>query len=114
MRNQICKLAIIMCIIYFHLNLYAQDYPLNIKLGAIKTALKNNAINLGLRYLNSLDSLWEEQDYLFMGDKSLFLVMPDVDIRTGSNDAFSSVTVKATGLWMLFSTTEIAGIVTPN
>ncbi|MBN2424085.1 MAG: hypothetical protein JXB44_03595, partial [Calditrichaceae bacterium] len=29
-------------------------------------------------------------------------------------DAFSSVTVKATGLWMLFSTTEIAGIVTPN
>jgi hypothetical protein len=114
MRRNLFVIIFLWAVLLTGNKLCAQEYPLSVKLGAIKTALKDNAINLGLRYLNSLDSLWEEQDYLFDGDHSLFLVMPDVEIQTGSSDAFSSVNVKATGLWMLFKTTEVAGVITPD
>lgn len=103
-------------IIWFCLSIqvFAQESPLSVKLGAIKTDLKENALNVGISYLKSLDSLWEKQDFLYDRDKSLFLITPDINIQSGTMDAFSSVSIKATGLWMLFDTIKIAGQITPN
>ena len=88
--------------------------PLQLSFGSIKTELKEQALNFSLSYLQSLDTLWEKQDYLFAGDKSLFWITPDINIQTGNNDAFSSITFKMTGLAMLFDTITIDGIPTPD
>jgi hypothetical protein len=85
-----------------------------VTLGTVKTDLKQNAISFGISYLKTLDSLWEKQDHLLSGEKSLFLITPDVNIQSGTNDAFSSVNAKITGLAMFFQTTNVAGQITPN
>jgi hypothetical protein len=101
-------------ILSFTLNAQENDKPIEVSLGSIKTALKQNAISIGLSYSETLDNLWEKQDFLFAGDRSLFLITPRISVQSGNEDAFSSITVKITGLAMLFDTIQIAGILTPN
>jgi hypothetical protein len=96
------------------LNAQESKKPLAVTIGAIKTELKQNAIQYGIRYVNSLDSMWERQDFLFAGDHSSFLITPDIRILSGDADAFSSIQLKLTGLTLLFDTISIGGIVTPN
>jgi hypothetical protein len=88
--------------------------PIEVSISSIKTELKQNALNFGLSYVQSLDSLWEKQDFIFDGDKSLFLITPRINVQSGNGDSFSSITAKITGLAMLFDTTRVAGIITPN
>lgn len=85
-----------------------------VTLGTVKTDLKQKSISFGVKYLKTLDSIWEQQDYLISGEKSLFLITPDLDIQSGTNDAFSSINAKITGLAMFFQTTKVAGQITPN
>ena len=92
----------------------AQDKPLTITLGNIKTELKNSALNLGIQYLVSLDSAYKEQDLLFPGKKSLFQISPEFNIQTGTSDAFSAIDVKITGVALLFQTVKIDGVITPD
>lgn len=94
----------------------AQDTqkPIQVAISTIKTELKQKALNVGISYVKSLDSLWERQDYLLSGDRSLFLITPEINIESGSEDAFSSVSLKIKGLAMVFKTIEIGGILTPN
>jgi hypothetical protein len=87
---------------------------LQVSIGAGKTDLRDNAINIGISYLKSFDSIWRNSDYLFAGRNSLFTVSPEASIVTGNQDAFSSITLKATGLLMTFKDTTVAAITTPN
>lgn len=92
----------------------AQEKPLTITLGNIKTELKNSALNLGIQYLVSLDSAYKEQDILFTGKKSLFQISPEFNVQTGTSDAFSAIDAKITGVALLFQTIKIDGIITPD
>lgn len=92
----------------------AQEKPLTITLGNIKTELKNSALNLGIQYLVSLDSAYKEQDILFTGKKSLFQISPEFNVQTGTSDAFSAIDVKITGVALLFQTVKIDGVITPD
>ena len=92
---------------------FAQDKPLELSVGTIKTELKQNAIDFGVRYVKSLDSLFKEQDILLAGRNSLFQATPEFNVQSGTNDAFSSIDVKMKGLLMFFKTTTVDGIKTP-
>jgi len=92
---------------------YAQDKSLNISLGTVKTDLKQNAIDFGIKYMKSFDSLFKKQDILLSGKNSLFQITPEFNVVSGTNDAFSSIDIKLSGLFMLFKTTEIAEVTTP-
>lgn len=87
---------------------------LRVSVGAGKTDLRDNAITIGISYLKSFDSIWKQQGYLVAGKNSFFIVSPEAQIQTGNQDAFSSITLKATGLLMAFRTTTVSGVVTPN
>lgn len=93
---------------------YGQDKPIAIELSAIKTELKQSAIGAGVRYVKSLDSLFKEQDILMTGDNFLFQITPQFNVQTGTEDAFSSVNAKLTGLFMTFHTTTVAEQLTPD
>lgn len=92
---------------------HAQDKPLQLSLGTVRTELKQNAIDFGVKYGQSLDSLFQYQDILFSGKNSLFQLTPEFDVRSGTSDAFSSIDAKLSGLIMFFQNTEVAGLVTP-
>ncbi|MCY1718877.1 hypothetical protein OU798_00895 [Prolixibacteraceae bacterium Z1-6] len=91
----------------------AQEKPLQLSLGTIKTVLKENAIDFGIKYLQSYDSLFQQQDILFAGKNNLFQFSPEFNVQSGTGDAFSSVNLKLTGLLMFFQTTEISEVITP-
>lgn len=114
--KRILKTSLIIVVLANPFTLQAQGIqkPIEVTMGTIKTDLKQNAINFGLSYLKSLDSLWEKQDFLINGNKSLLLLTPDIHIESGNADAFSSISVKLTALTMLFDTLKVAGQVTPN
>lgn len=92
----------------------AAHSQLTVELGATKTDLKDNAIRLGITYLRSLDSIFGNQEHFIPGKKSFFLITPELDIQTGTEDAFSSINFKATGLLNFFKTTTVAGLITPD
>lgn len=92
----------------------AAHSQLTVELGATKTDLKDNAIRLGITYLRSLDSIFGDQEHFIPGKKSFFLITPELDIQTGTEDAFSSINLKATGLINFFKTTTVAGLLTPD
>jgi len=93
--------------------LSAQEKPLQLSIGTIRTALKQNAVDFGFKYIQSYDSLFRQQDILLTGDKSLFQITPEFNVLSGTADAFSSIDLKLSGLFMFFQTTEVAGITTP-
>lgn len=88
--------------------------PIQINLGTLKTTLRQDALQLGISYAESLDSMWEKQDFLLAGKNSLLLITPSFQVQTGSSDAFSSITAMVTGLGMVFRDTTVAGEITPN
>ena len=97
----------------YNLNLLAQEKPLQLSLGTLKTELKQNAIDFGIKYIQSYDSLFQQQDILLAGKNSLFQLTPQINVRSGTADAFSSIDLKLSGLFMIFQTTEVAGLTTP-
>lgn len=105
------KKLLLLLLLFFTVAANAQ---LNVELGAIKTDLKQSALRLGITYLKSLDSVFGNQEYFIPGKRSFFLITPDLDIQTGTEDAFSSINLKATGLLNIFKTTTVAGLLTPD
>lgn len=87
---------------------------LTVELGAERTDLKKNAITFGITYLRSLDSIFGGQELFVPGKNSFFIVTPELDITTGTEDAFSSIILKASGLWNVFKTHTVAGLEAPN
>ncbi|MFM9839501.1 MAG: hypothetical protein ACKVOQ_14625 [Cyclobacteriaceae bacterium] len=114
MKNVIKKLLFCLSIVSLSYLAQGQNKDIQIDLGTIKTELKQGAINLGINYVRSLDSLFKEQDILVANKNSLFQLTPQFNVQTGSGDAFSSISAKLTGLFMCFRDTTIAGVKTPN
>jgi hypothetical protein len=85
-----------------------------VKVGAVKTDLKQSAIQIGFSYLKSLDSAIGGEEFMGYGKRSWFMITPDIDFKAGTQDAFSSITAKATGLLVKFKTTTVDGIETPD
>lgn len=110
--------SIVFCVI--SLSIYFTGYsqtnskPIELSVSTIKTELKQNGIQFGFSFLQSLDSLFERQDFLIEGEQSLFLITPRINIQNGSEDAFSNLEGKITGLIMLFDTTKVGEIIVPN
>lgn len=96
------------------LSTFVCSSQLNLDLAATKTDLKNNAITIGISYLRSLDSVYGGTEFFVPGKRSFFMITPDVDIVTGTEDAFSSIVIKASGLYNTFKTTQVAGLITPD
>lgn len=87
---------------------------LEVQIGANKTELRKNALVVAFTYFKSFDSLYGNQEYFVPGKRSFFVITPQADVRTGTEDAFSSITVKASGLLATFKTTTVAGLLTPD
>jgi len=88
--------------------------PLDISIKTILTDFQNEAISLGIDYARSLDSLFQVKDILLAQDKSLFQLTPGISVQTGTEDAFSSIQLKLSGIFMTFSTTYVSNQVTPD
>jgi hypothetical protein len=114
MKSTVADLASKLIIFLMLLLPFAGQSQLTVNLGAGKTDLRDNAVTIGITYLKSFDSIWRNNDYLFAGKNSLFALTPEMNLQTGTQDAFSSLNIKMTGLFMTFKTTEVSGIATPN
>lgn len=104
--------ALIMMLIFISTG-FSQD-KVKVSLSAIKTDLKDNALNIGITYLPALNLSYGGNQAIFFKKKSVFSFTPNIDIQAGNSDAFSSITAKLTGLAVFFKTTNVAGIATPN
>lgn len=113
------KLTIITFLVVITANLftvskvYSQDNSIKLNIGTIQTELKENAISIGIEYVKSLDSLFKSQDILIAQKNSLFQLTPEFNVLTGTEDAFSSINAKLSGILMTFKTTEVSGLTTP-
>lgn len=96
------------------ISLLTAESQLVLDLGASKTDLKNNAVTVGITYLQSLDSIFGGQELFIPGKNSFFMVVPEIDIRTGTEDAYSSINIKASGLFNVFKTKTVAGLIAPD
>lgn len=114
MKSTVADLASKLIIFLMLLFPVAAQSQLQVNIGAGKTELRDNAVTIGITYLKSFDSIWRNNDYLFAGKNSLFALTPEVNIQTGTQDAFSNINLKMTGLFMTFKTTTVSGIETPN
>lgn len=92
----------------------ASQAQLQLSLGTMKTDTRNRAITLGIAWATNLDSLFQNSNFFSAGKRSSFSIHPSINMQTGTNDAFSSIEAKATGLLTTFKTTTVSGIVTPN
>ena len=81
---------------------------LDLNIGTARTELRNNALRFGVNYAADVFSGFS--DGISGGRKNLFFVMPEFAVEEGSEDAFSSIIVKAAGFTGLFKKTSIDGI----
>jgi hypothetical protein len=96
----------LLMILFFSFKSSAQ---VNMDLSTVKTELKENAIKIGIHYLQTWDSLFKIQDIFSARKHSLMQLTPSFDIQAGTADAFSSITAKISGMWMFFKTIDVAG-----
>ena len=114
MKNLFSTILLILVFLSLPFLSQAQEKPVKLNISTIQTELEQEALSLGIEYVQSLDSLFKKQDILVAQKNSLFQLTPAFDIQTGTNDAFSSITAKLSGILMTFKDTTIAGVVTPN
>lgn len=93
---------------------FTSKAQLDVNISTVKTDLKNTALNFAFSYIHSLDSLYGGKDYLLSGRQSYLIITPDIQFQSGTQDAFSSIVAKATGLFSVFKTKTIAGLITPD
>ena len=87
----------------------AQENPLSIFLGNIRTDAEKSAIRLAINYTQDINGIFIT-DAVDSDGNWLLSIDPEVKIETGEEDAFSSLIVKASGMFISFSDTTIAGI----
>jgi hypothetical protein len=92
------------------LSFLGSSAQIQVSIGAGKTDLKNNAIIVGISYLQSFDSIWSNKNNFIQGQKSFTSFYPEVDIKTGTSDAFSSINLKLKGLTMAYKNKRIATV----
>lgn len=115
MKMSVAELAskLLMLVLFFSLS-FAAKSQLQVTIGAGKSELRDNAITIGLVYLKSFDSIWKNSQYVKVGKTSTLSIYPEMYLQTGTQDAFSSITVRATALFNKFQVTHIRGFATPD
>jgi len=116
MKQKSYSLAAFIMISWFALlpTMAQEDEPLNVSIKTILTDFQNEAISLGIDYTRSLDSMFKVQDILLAQNKSLFQLTPGINVQSGTEDAFSSIQLKLSGIFMTFQTTYVGNQVTPD
>lgn len=87
---------------------------LTVDLGTSKTELGKAALRVGVSYLADLDSMFGNKTHFIPGKHSFFVLTPQLDIQAGTEDAFSTIELKATGLLNVFKTTTVGGLINPD
>lgn len=82
--------------------------------GASRDEFRNSFLKFAVSYIKAFDTLLDGRDYVFGGAKSAYLLVPDLDLRFGSEEALSSLSAKITLLGMFYKTTTVSGLITPN
>lgn len=85
-----------------------------VELNTVKTPNRVSALQIGIEYLQSLDSMFSNRELLAAKRNSLFAASPEFNIRTGTEDVFSSITAKMSGMWAFFKRDTLSGVVIPN
>lgn len=100
----------ILPLLIFLISFLPAQSQLQVTIGAGKTDLKNDALLVGVSYLRSLDSLWQTRNNFIQGKNSFTSFYPEVDIKTGTADAFSSLNLRVKGLTMVYKNKRIATV----
>lgn len=100
----------ILPLLIFLLSAFSSFAQLEISVGAGKTDLKNSAIIVGISYFRSFDSVWQSRNNFVQGKNSFTSFYPEVDIKTGTADAFSSLNLRVKGLTMTYKNKRIATV----
>lgn len=90
----------------------AAQKPLTLNLSAVRTDAGNGAVSVGVSYIPNLSFTGKEK--LKFGKHSIFTVSPEVQMTSGSADAFSSIVAKVTGLEVIFKTHKVGKIIAPD
>jgi len=104
----------LLMIVFILLLPFLSKSQLQVTVGATNTDLREAAVTIGISYFKAFDSIWKQNNRRWYGKNSTFSINPELHMLTGTEDAFSSITMKATGLLMKFKTTTVAGLLTPN
>lgn len=99
--------SVLVCLLFVLMGM-AQK-PLTINLAAVRTDAGTGAVSLGVSYIPNLSFTGKEK--LKFGSNSIFTVNPEVQITSGSGDAFSSIVAKVTGMEVLFKTHKVGKLV---
>jgi hypothetical protein len=84
--------------------------PVTISLGTVRTELEQVAFQYAIKYSKEFSG----EDVLVALNGSAFYLTPEINLQGGEQDSFNSVIAKFTGSLLLFSTTDVVGIKTPN
>ena len=100
---------LVIFLLFMLLSFQASAQKLELGVGTNVTELRKGAITIVVKYIQSFDSIWRNQDIFHAGRSSAFMLQPEIDIETGTEDAFSSINAKAVGLLMTFRKTRTQG-----
>ncbi|WP_103866151.1 hypothetical protein [Aquimarina sp. I32.4] len=94
-------------ILCFQYTSYGQDEkPITISLSTIKTELKNNAISYAFDFFDKkIDEIATEM----IQPKGFWLLAPDLTMRSGGEDAFSSIDLQAKATYVPVRVVEVGG-----
>lgn len=87
---------------------------ITVELGTSRTELGQAALRVGLTYLQSLDSIYGNRQNFIPGKHSFFVITPQLNLEAGTEDAFTTLEIKATGMFNTFKTKTVAGLITPD
>lgn len=111
--------AVLGIVLWLHASLSAAQINqtgTSLSVSSIRTDLKASAIALAISYAQAWDSVFVIKDIQISptSKNSLFQLTPEINVLTGTSDAFSSINIKAQGFAMFFRDTTVAGLRTVN
>lgn len=91
-----------------------EKVPVNLTLGAIRTEAERSAVGFLAEYTKNIGDIFTTG--LSKGKKSgsLFDFSPEIRIQTGDEDSFNGIIAKLSGNYILFRTTTVGNVVTPD
>jgi hypothetical protein len=105
----------ILPLVIFLLAFFGSYSQLVVNIGAGTNDAKQSLVTFGVQYLRSLDSVLGGKEKVSFRKNSIFLVTPNFQIQSGTNDALNLINAKVTGEFLTFKTTTgTSGHTIPN
>jgi hypothetical protein len=96
-------------------NSSGDDHPLELSIGAVRTALEQSAVAFAINLTKNLNNIDFQRNSGGSGSHGrLIYFTPDIDVQVGDKDAFDGIVAKVTGNLMLFRIDTAGGLRTPN